>query len=355
VSPTNIAASADFRGRAPDAGAEEPRGPRRVLVSAMPRAADWATFLARRLLGALCVVGVLVVLTFAIVRLVPGDPARNVAGLTASPAALAATRHRLGLDKSLFDQFTSYVSGLLRGDLGSSFQDGEPISRVLRDRLPSTFELALASLVVVLIGGIALGMLTAGFARRNRLVDHGITTVTSLGGAAPEYVTGTILVLIFGVKLGLLPVAQNTGPESAILPVCAVAVAPTCVLIRIMRREVLRTLGKEYIVTARSKHLPRWRLYLFHVLPNASTAALTVGGLLLAGLLGGTVTVEAVFAWPGLGTAVVQAIKTDNYPVIQGVVLVLGMAATVITLAVDILLAAIDPRTRSARIDRSAA
>jgi peptide/nickel transport system permease protein len=325
------------------------------MLSAVPRTADWATFLARRLGGALAVVVALVVLTFAIVRLVPGDPARNVAGLAASPAALAATRHRLGLDKSLLDQFTSYVTGLLHGNLGTSFQDGEPISSVLRDRLPSTAELALASLVVVLVAGIVLGMLTAGLARRGRMLDHGITAVTSLGGAAPEYVTGTILVLVLGVKLGLLPVAQNTGPASAILPVCAVALAPTCVLVRIMRREVLRTLGKEYIVTARSKHLPRWRLYLFHVLPNASTAALTVGGLLLAGLLGGTVTVEAVFAWPGLGTAVVQAIKTDDYPVIQGTILVLGIAATVINLGVDILLAIIDPRTRSARLERSGA
>ncbi|MCW2634592.1 MAG: peptide transport permease [Blastococcus sp.] len=312
--------------------------------------APWSAFLLRRLGGVAVLVAVLVLMTFLIVRLVPGDPARNLVGLTASTEQLQAVRSQLGLEDSLGQQLVNYVGNLVSGGLGDSFVTSQPVSRLLGERLPVTAELAGLALAIVIVVGFPAGMGMAAWQhkRRVRWGDSAFTTVTSLGGAMPEYVTGTVLIYLFALKFDLLPAQGGAAPSEIILPALSVAFAPMAIFARLVRNETSAVLGKEYITTAVSKRLPSWRLYLTHVLPNVVTSTLTLGGLLLVALLGGTVITENVFNVPGIGTAVVNAILQSDYPVIQGIILVLGLLAIAITFAVDIVLGLVDPRTVSA-------
>ncbi|MDQ1007810.1 peptide/nickel transport system permease protein [Streptomyces sp. V4I23] len=299
-------------------------------------------YLLRRLAGVAAVAATLVVLTFLMVRLIPGDPARALAGADASSADIARTRGELGLDKTLPTQFADYVGGLFRGDLGLSFQTREPVGDIIATRLPFTAELAFLAVLVVLALSVPLGLAVA--ARGRRRTDNTFTFATGLVGAVPEYVLGTLLVLLFAITLGVLPAAGAEALPSLILPVAAIALPGTCVMARIVRREAAHVLAQDYMRTARGRRLPPLRLYTRHALPNLLTATLTLGGLILASLLGGTVIVESVFAWPGMGTRVVDAILARDYPVIQGCVLVLGLLAAVLNLLVDLVLGLLDPR-----------
>lgn len=312
-------------------------------------ARTWAVYLARRLAGIVAVIIAIVLLTFLIVRFVPGDPARLVVGLNATPDQVQQVRDELGLDESFPQQFGSYVSGLLHGDLGQSFINRQPVSETLAQRLPLTAQLALSALLVVLLVGFLLGV-TAGMvdhSGRSRWFTSPFTALTSLVGALPEYITGTLLVYVFALSLRWFPVQGGPGLDSMLLPALAVGLPPAAVLARLVRNETLTVLGQEYMTTAASKRLSRPRLLFRHVLPNVVTSTLTLGGLLLVALLGGTVITENVFNISGVGTAVVQAILRSDYPTVQGVILVLGLIAVVINLAVDITLGLLDPRVLS--------
>lgn len=297
-------------------------------------------YLLRRLGGLAGVVVTLVVATFLMVQLIPGDPARVVAGVEADHAAVEIVRHELGLDRPLTEQLGAYVGGLLRFDLGLSFQTREPVAQIIATRLAFTAELALLAVLLVLLVSVPLGLLVAARGRGDRL----FTFLTGLGGATPEYVIATLLVLVFAITLGVLPVAGAATLSSLVLPVVAIALPGICVMTRIVRREAAAVLAQDYMRTARARRMSPLRLYTRHALPNLLTAVLTLGGLILAGLLGGTVIVESIFAWPGMGTRVVEAILARDYPVVQGSVLVLGLLAALVALAVDILLHLLDPR-----------
>ncbi|MEV0096250.1 ABC transporter permease [Streptomyces sp. NPDC050738] len=307
----------------------------------------WAGFLVRRLVGLAGVLLTLVVGTFLMIQLVPGDPARQVAGSGATAGQIEQVRHELGLDRTLWDQFVSYVGGLFHGDLGNSFTGGRPVAQLIGDRLPFTAQLALIAMVVVLLVSVPLGMAVAVACRggRRRWLDSGFTAVTAVAGAVPEYVLATVLVLVFAVTWGVLPAAGAASLSALVLPVLAVSVGPVCTLARIVRRETAAVLTQDFMRTARGHRLRSLRLYARHALPNLLTSTLTLGGLILSGLLGGTVIVEIVFAWPGLGTGVVNAITARDYPVVQGVVLLLGLLATLLNLLVDVVLGLLDPRT----------
>ena len=324
------------------------------LVEAEPRrrrdGSAWPRYLLGRLIGVVALVIILVLITFLIVHLVPGNPARNVVGITASAAQVQRVQAELGLNQPLTVQLATYVEHLAKGNLGTSFVTGEPVTVMIGQRLPVTAELASLALVIVLVIGFPLGILVAALQRRGRPRVAGpmFTAGSSLGGAMPEYITGTALIFVVALGLRLLPVQGGPSPSQIIMPAIAVAFAPTASFARLVRNETSAVLGQEYIMTALSKRLPTWRLYLTHVLPNVVTSALTVGGLILVALLGGTVVTENVFNIPGIGTEIVQSILQSDYPAIQGIILVLGLLAIVITLAINIVLALVDPRTMSA-------
>lgn len=307
----------------------------------------WARFLIRRAGRFLASMAVLVVASFALIHLVPGDPVRAALGLTAPAELVEARRTMLGLDRPLAVQFGSYVAGLARGDLGQSMNSGLPVSQIIGNRFPATALLAALSFLAVMLIALPLGMLLGVATRdgRRRQLELGFITVSNALLAIPNFLLAVAGVTVFAVTLGLLPVAGRTGPDSWILPVAALSLGPAATLALIVRVETLRVLGQDYMRTARAKRLPDRLLYFRHALPNLLTAALTLGGLLLGGLVAGTVLVENVFAWPGLGTAIVGSINEKDYPLVQGIVLVLGGGVLIINLVVDLLVAVFDPRS----------
>lgn len=315
-------------------------------VKAAP-ASPWPRFLLGRLAGLAGVLVTLVVGTFAMVQLIPGDPAQVIAGTNATPEQIEAVRQQQGLDRPLLTQFGDYVGGLLGGDLGTSFASGQEVTQVISDRLPFTAQVALLAMVLVLLVSVPLGMAVAVLCRggRHKVLDTSFTSVTALLGAVPEYVLATFLILVFVVQFGLLPAAGAATLSSMIMPILAVSLGPICTMARIVRREAATVLEQDYMRTARGRRLGHLRLYARHALPNLMTSTLTLGGLILTSLLGGAVIVEVVFAWPGLGQGVLDAITKRDYPVIQGVVLVLGVLATLLNLLVDVALGVLDPRT----------
>lgn len=307
----------------------------------------WRRFLLRRALRLCLSVAVLVVGTFALIHLVPGDPVRAALGITAPVELVETRRTMLGLDRPLPEQFWSYVTGLLSGDLGTSMSSGLPVAQIIADRFPSTLRLAALAFAVVMLLAIPVGMALGVATRdgRRRQLELGFVASSNALVAVPGFLLAVGSVWVFAVLLDVLPVAGKSGPESWILPVVALAAGPAASLALIVRVEMLRVLGQDYMRTARAKRLPARLLYLRHALPNMLTAALTLGGLLLGGLVAGTVLVENVFAWPGLGTTIVGSINQRDYPVVQGVVLVLGAAVLLINLVVDLLIGLIDPRS----------
>jgi peptide/nickel transport system permease protein len=209
-----------------------------------------------------------------------------------------------------------------------------------------------AAVVIVMVISVPVGILFGAFTRESRhpRAEVTFTGITSVLGALPEFLAATFLAFIFAVWLQLLPVAGADGWQALILPVAAIGIRPVAILTRIVRVETLNILASDFIRTARGKRLPDWLVYARHTLPNVLTAALTVGGLLFAGIIGGAVVVESVFVRPGLGSALVQSVLAGDYPVVQGVVLILGVTVVIVNALVDLLLAAIDPRTATSKV-----
>jgi peptide/nickel transport system permease protein len=301
----------------------------------------------RRLVaGAVAVIAVLVA-SFSLVRLIPGDPVARVAGPNVTPAQLERIRHELGLDVSFWQQLATYLRGVFTGDLGTSFSSHEPVATIIAARLPQTLELAGTAFLLAVGIGIPLGLLMGALTRdgrRHRLMAV-FTGATSLVHAVPDYLMAALLVLVFAVSLRVLPVAGADEAASLVLPSVAVAAGAAAVLARVTRAETVTVLSLDYVRAAHAKNLSTARVYGRHVLPNVVTAALTISGLMLTSLVGGTVVVENVFAWPGLGTELVRAISQRDYPVVQAVVLLLGVTIVVVNALVDLTIAALDPRS----------
>lgn len=307
----------------------------------------WARFALRRAGQLVVSMWVLVTASFLMIHLIPGDPVRSALGPTAPASLVAARRESLGLDDPLWLQYVHFLGGLLSGDLGTSLTSRLPVSQVISQRLPATVQLALLAFVVSLAIavplGVLMGVLTRGGRRRGGELAFSSTSVVL--GAIPEFLLGVGLVYLFGVQWGLLPVAGRAGPESYVLPVLSLSLGPAAALARIMRVEMVSVLQADFLRTARAKRLPRRRIYLRDALPNALTATITLGGLLLTALVAGTVLVENVFAWPGLGSTIASSILLKDYPVVQGIVLVYGAGVLLVNLTVDVVLALLDPRS----------
>ena len=307
----------------------------------------WVRFAVRRLGRLLVSVWVLVTASFLMIHLIPGDPVRAALGPTAPLSVVEARRQVMGLNDPVWLQYLHYLRDLFHGRLGESMTTGLPVSKVIGDRLPATLQLAVLAFVVAVALSVPLGLLMAVLTRggRRRPVELGFTSTSVVLGAIPEFLIAVGLVYLFSVRLGWAPVAGRAGPGSFVLPVLALSVGPAAVLARIVRVETLTVLQADYIRTARAKRLSRARIYLRHALPNALTATITIGGLLLGALVAGTVLVENVFAWPGLGSSIVSSILSKDYSLVQGTVLVYGLGVLLVNLVVDVALATLDPRS----------
>lgn len=315
------------------------------------RPAGWGSYLLRRLGRLVVSLWVLVTFAFLIVHLIPGDPVRAALGAQASPATVAAKRAELGLDNPLLQQYWTFLGNLLHGELGESIKLQLPVSEIVSQRLPNTLVLAGLAFVlaVALAFPVGIGMAILTQRGRRRGTELGFASVSVVLAAIPDFVLAVVLIAGLAVANTWLPAAYDGTSSSYVIPVVALAVGPAAVLARVIRVETLGVLEEDFVRTARAKRLPPARVYLRHAVPNALTGALTVSGLVLAGLVAGTVLVETALSWPGLGPTMVDSIIGKDFPVVQAVVLVYGGLVLLINLAVDLLLAAVDPRSTGAR------
>jgi peptide/nickel transport system permease protein len=327
----------------------DPTVDRSSSASVLQRVASnpWSRFAAWRVGRLLVSLWVLITASFLMIHLIPGDPVRGALGPTAPPALVESTRAALGLNDPLWVQYVDYLRGLLSGDLGTSMISKLPVSDIIAQRLPPTLELAVLAFVVSVAVAVPLGVTMGVLTRRGRRrrTELGFTAGSVVLGTIPDIIFGVVLAYVFAVKLGWVPVAGRSGPDSYILPVLALAIGPTVILARIVRVEMVTVLEADFVRTARAKRLPAPVIYLGHALPNAVTASLTMAGLLLSSLVAATVLVENVFAWPGLGGTIVQSILNKDYMVVQATVLVYGTFVLLVNLAVDVILALLDPRS----------
>lgn len=313
-------------------------------------------------------------LVFVVFSLVPGDPARAVAGLDASPQQVESIRAEYGFDRPMLEQYVIYVSRLVRGDWGTSLLTRLPVVGDLAAHFPATLELSLASLLIATVLGIPLGILAALF--HNRLVDHMARFIALVGVATPVFWLALFLQLLFyrylnwlpaQGRLGLLdlPPAHLTGLyvlDSAlagqwgvfksslahlVLPAVALSQMSMAIIMRIVRASVLETMHEDFVRTARARGLSEWRILIRHILRNASLPLLTVLGLQFGTLLGGAVLTEAIFSWPGLGSYAVRAVTGLDLPAIMGVAILMSVVYLLVNLLVDLGFVLIDPRLRT--------
>jgi len=293
--------------------------------------------------GAAVMLGVLL-LVFALIHLVPGDPVEVMLGEHARPADREALRESLGLDKPLLEQLSDYLAGLAAGDLGDSLRSRRPISAMLAERIPNTAYLAVAAFAMAIVIGVPAGLFAA--TRPGTAADIGAMSVALAAVAIPNFVLGPLLVLVFSFALGWLPVSGAQSAASIVLPALTLGTSLAAVLSRMTRSTVLEVLGQDFVRTALAKGLSRSQVVRRHALGNALLPIVTVGGLQLGALLAGAVITEKVFEWPGIGLLLVDSIRNRDYPVVQGCVLLIAGTYVIVNTATDLVYAWLDPRIR---------
>jgi peptide/nickel transport system permease protein len=289
-------------------------------------------------------------ITFMLIHLVPGDPARVLLGEDSTPEALAALRQQLGLDRPLYEQYALWLNQAVHGNLGESIQLHEPVLQAILERLPVTIELGVAALLFSLVLAVPLGM-TAATQRGSRL-DWLLNVSSLLGTTIPPFVLGLLLILVFAVILRIFPpggyVPFTEDPlenlRDLVLPMIALGSASVAVNFRQVRSSMLDVLGQDYIRAARAKGLSERRINYRHAFPNALLPLLTLVGLQAGAILAGAVVVETIFLWPGVGQLAVTSILSKDYPVVQGVVLLSALSYILINLLVDLSYTVVDPR-----------
>ncbi len=299
-------------------------------------------YVIRRLLLAIPVLIGVSILVFAIIRFIPGDPARTVAGVNASPEYIEQVRRELLLDEPLHLQYFVYASNLLQGDMGRSTFTRRPVTVELMQRFPNTLLLSATAMGIAIIFGMSAGIVSA--TKRYSLFDNASMLVALFGVAAPVFWLGIMFQLLFSVQLGWLPSGGIGTWKHLILPALTLGLATTALIARITRSSMLDVFGQDYITTARSKGLVERVVVYKHALKNALIPVVTVMGLQFGTLLGGAVLTETVFSWPGVGRLMVDSILARDYPVVQGAVLLLAVLFVMINLIVDIIYAFLDPR-----------
>ncbi|MFW5695508.1 MAG: nickel ABC transporter permease [Alkalispirochaeta sp.] len=299
-------------------------------------------YIVRRLLLTIPVVFGVSLIVFSIIRLLPGDPARALAGVNASPQYIQQVRDRYGLDDPIHIQYGRFMQGLVTGDLGNSTFSRRPVTTEIGERFPRTLTLASISLLIATVVGVSAGIVSA--TRRNSIFDNASMFAALVGVAAPVFWLALMLQLLFAVQLRWLPATGMGSVRHLILPSITLGMASAALMARITRSSMLDVLKQDFITTARSKGLAERVVIYKHALKNALIPVVTVLGLQFGILLGGAVLTETVFAWPGVGRLLVDAILRRDYPVVQGTVMLLALLFVIINLVVDVIYAFLDPR-----------
>ncbi|HEX3646873.1 MAG TPA: ABC transporter permease [Pseudonocardiaceae bacterium] len=308
----------------------------------------------RRLLLTIPILVGTAVIVFLILRLVPGDPASAILGPNATPAQLRQVRLDLGLDRPIYQQFGSWLAGVVRGDFGHDYITNQSITSELADRLPVTLELAGFAFVLAVVVAVPLGVVAA--VRRGGWLDRLVRAVSVITIAVPDFVFGILSILLFSLVLGMFP-ASGFAPvgqslalnvHSLVLPAVSLALGLAGVLARVTRSAMLEVLGSDYVRFARASGVSPASVVFRHALRNAAIPIVTVAGLQVGYLLGGTVVVEQLFSIPGVGQLVVQAMLNRNYPVVQTCVLVFVLGFVIVNLVADVLYAVLNPKIRKA-------
>ena len=302
-------------------------------------------FILRRLALSLPVLAVVVTSIFLLIHLIPGDPVVQMLGEGAKPADVEEIRHRLGLDQPLHIQYATYWQRLVRGDLGTSFKFNIPVADVLKTRYPATLWLALISLVVAICLAVPAGVTAA--VNRGRWPDRLLGGVTLVGLSFPNFALGPVLILIFSIQAGWLPVSGRDSPASYLLPAITLGTSMAAILTRMVRSSMLEQLSSDYVRTARAKGLSEGAVLYRHALPNGLIPVVTVIGLQFGALLAGAIITETIFSWPGLGRLTVEAIHARDYPLLQGCVLSIALTYVLVNFLTDLGYSLLDPRIRA--------
>jgi peptide/nickel transport system permease protein len=302
-------------------------------------------FVIRRLIYSFVIIAGSSIAAFSLIRIIPGDPARIMAP-NASEEQVAKIRSDMGYDRSMFDQFTDFVSKAVQGDFGYSSFLKEDVSSVITQGLPYTLRLALTALALALIVGVTLGSLAAF--HQDRIIDRLVLAIAVAGQSMPGFWFGLVLILIFSVRLGWAPSFGYKGPKYLVLPAVTLAISLLATLIRSTRLVMLDVLSQEYIKAARARGLRRSTVVFRHALPNIFVPLLTIIGVQLGYLLGGAVVVESIFNIPGIGLTVLNAVLRRDYPVVQAVTILMAGGFVLINTVIDISYGFLDPRIRRA-------
>jgi peptide/nickel transport system permease protein len=309
-------------------------------------------FSIKRLLSTLPTLFVVTVIVFAIVRVLPGNPARLLLGEEATPKLVAELTHQMGLDRPLPVQYASWLTGILQGDFGRSIKDNMSVGKLILEKLPTTLELALLATLISVLIALPAGIVTA--AKRGGFTDGLITVLALSGVSLPNFFLGILLIYLFSIQLNWIPPSGYMTPlenplenlRLMLLPAITLGLGTAGALTRFLRGSMLEVLNQDYVRTARAKGV-MGRIVLYrHALRNALIPVVTIFGLQLGGLLGGAVITEQIFSIPGFGRLIVDAVFTRDFPVVQGIVLVSAMAIFLVSFLVDLIYAAVDPRIR---------
>jgi ABC-type dipeptide/oligopeptide/nickel transport system permease component len=301
-------------------------------------------FLTRRVLMTIPVILGVATLVFSLIHLVPGDPAQSMLGESAAPGDVNELRARLGLDRPVAAQYVEYLTRAVRGDLGTSFRYGTPVTKEIGARLGRTAELAFAAMAVAILLAVPIGTIAAVF--RGRALDQAAMTMSLVGVSLPNFWLGPVLAMVFAVGLGWLPVSGAGSLSHLVLPAVTLGAALAAVLARLTRASVIEELQELYVVAARARGLSVLRAVVRHALRNGLVPVVTVIGLQFGAVLTGTIITETIFAWPGLGRLLIQAIGFRDYPLVQGCILFIAITYVAMNLLVDMAYGWLDPRIR---------
>ncbi|MBS5606831.1 MAG: ABC transporter permease [Enterocloster asparagiformis] len=301
-------------------------------------------FILKRLCTLIPVLIVVSILVFLMVHVMPGDPARIMAGDTATEQDVEKIRVAYGFDRPLYEQYFRYISKALRGDFGTSFRTGRPVAQEIAIRFPNTMLLAVAAIVISIVFGIGIGLISA--TKRNSIFDSISMVLALVGLSIPPFYLGLMLMLIFCVILKWLPITAEVSFVGMILPSLTLSARSLATIARMTRSSMLEVMSQDYILTAKAQGFNSRKIIFSHALKNAMNSIVTVAGIQFGTLLGGSVITEKVYGWPGLGELVITAIKARDFPVVQTTILVIAVSFVAVNLFVDVLYVLINPRIK---------